>query len=178
MDRISRERPVILLDESPHQDTERLPSLPISLQVPVASPVSLEGSRNEEPLPSPTTQRRKLPRLGYLLLGLLCVGLGWIGVLVPGMPSTIFFIIALWAFQKSSPRLENWLLSNRIIGPTLRDWRESRSLRIRTKLVAITAIWVCIGASIFFLRSPWVIGLLVATALTLTCFLWSRKTKR
>lgn len=125
-----------------------------------------------------TPQHRPgLLRLGYLALGLLCVALGWIGVLVPGMPSTIFFIIALWAFQKSSPRLENWLLLNRLIGPTLRDWRENRSISRRTKIVAIVTIWACIGVSVYFVRSPWAIGVLLATALTLTWFLWSRKAK-
>lgn len=130
---------------------------------------------------SSTLQRpraaRGLSRGGYALLGLTCVGLGFVGIAIPGMPSTIFFIIALWAFQRSSERLERWLLSNRLVGRTLRDWHETRSLTLRTKIVAVTAIWLCIGVSIALTSSPVLWAILGVTAAALTFFLATRRTK-
>ena len=73
-----------------------------------------------------------------MILGFVCVGLGYVGVILPGVPSTIFFICALWAFKRSSPRFESWLLSHRVFGPTLQDWDEYRAIKLRTKIVAIS----------------------------------------
>jgi uncharacterized membrane protein YbaN (DUF454 family) len=83
----------------------------------------------------------------YFGLGVVCVGLGYLGAILPLMPSTVFFLIALWSFQKSSPKFEQWLLERPVIGPTLTDWRETRSIRPRTKVVAIASIWVTMAIS-------------------------------
>ncbi|MBX3120133.1 MAG: YbaN family protein [Fimbriimonadaceae bacterium] len=123
-------------------------------------------------------QRRTGVRRGlFLTSGILFVGLGTLGLFVPVMPSTIFFILALWAFKRSSERLENWLLQHRIVGPTLRDWDENKWIRRRTKVVAITMIWLCIGVSCYFVHKPFVYGILAITALSLTWYIASRLTK-
>ena len=122
-------------------------------------------------------QRRNPLRLGYVIFGLLCVALGFIGWVVPGMPGTVFFIIALWSFQKSSPRLEQWLLRHRIVGPMLRDWNEERSIRRSTKILAVAVIWICILVSMVVLRKVWVDVVLVACAIGVTWYLVTRKTK-
>lgn len=113
-----------------------------------------------------------------LCLGCLFVGLGTMGIWVPVMPSTIFFILALWAFKKSSPRMEAWLLRHPIVGPTLRDWDENGSVKPRTKVLAIGLIWLSIGASIAFLvinqRPVWVPIMLFGIAVALTIYLLTR----
>ena len=72
-----------------------------------------------------------------LTLGWICVGLGFIGIFVPGLPTTIFLIIALWAFTKSSKRLRNWLLNHKRFGPILRNWQEHRVVPIRAKILMV-----------------------------------------
>ncbi len=49
-------------------------------------------------------------RVAYGLLGLVSTALGVIGVWVPGLPTTVFILIAMWAFSKSSQRLHSWLM--------------------------------------------------------------------
>ncbi len=70
-------------------------------------------------------------------LGWLCVGLGMIGVVVPGMPTTIFLIVALWAFSRSSDRFHDWLYDHPRFGPPLRAWRAHRVIPLRAKLLAV-----------------------------------------
>lgn len=63
--------------------------------------------------------------------------LGVIGVFLPVLPTTPFIILAAACFARSSPRLEAWLLSHRIFGPLLRDWRERGAIPRRAKLAAL-----------------------------------------
>lgn len=114
-------------------------------------------------------------RYAYAGFGLACVGAGTIGIVVPGWPTTVFFILALWAFKRSSPRLETWLLNHRVIGSTLREWDEHRVVRPRTKVIAITTLWLMIAVSLLLLTSSWVKALLVAIAVCVTVYLATRK---
>lgn len=75
-------------------------------------------------------------RAAYLALGLLMLALGFIGIFVPVMPTTIFVIAAAWCFGRSSPRLEKWLLQHPQFGPPLRAWRESGAISRRAKVTA------------------------------------------
>ena len=83
----------------------------------------------------------------YASIGFVCIGLGYIGIIVPGMPSTVFFLISLWAFRKSSPRFERWLLTKSPAAPMLRQWSEDRSMTPRGKKVCLTMLWGCIALS-------------------------------
>ena len=48
-------------------------------------------------------------RAAYVAVGCVAVGLGTVGIVIPGWPTTVFFVVAAWAFSKSSPRLEAWV---------------------------------------------------------------------
>lgn len=128
------------------------------------------------PIQRGQTLARTLWRPLYLSGGVLFVAMGVIGIFVPVWPTTIFFIMALWAFKRSSPPLEAWLLNHRLFGQTLRDWEESRSMRTRAKVVSISAIWLCLAISCAMTQKPFVWAILGAVGLALTLYLWTRPT--
>ena len=78
-----------------------------------------------------------MKRTILISLGLLCVGLGFVGVFVPGIPTTIFLIIALWAFTKSSEKLRYWLLHHKRFGPILNNWQEYKVVPLRAKILMV-----------------------------------------
>ena len=78
-----------------------------------------------------------MKKIILLSIGWICVGLGFIGIFVPGLPTTIFLIIALWAFTKSSKKLRIWLLNHKKFGPFLRDWQEHRVVPLRAKILMV-----------------------------------------
>ncbi len=116
-------------------------------------------------------------RWAFFTIGLVSVSLGTIGMFLPVLPTTIFYIIGLWAFKRSSPRLEAWLLNHKVFGATLRDWDENKWMRRRTKILAISMVWLCISGSMFLVRKPTTKGILLAVAISLTVYLWTRRTK-
>lgn len=89
-------------------------------------------------------------RTAWTVLGLLAVGLGALGIVVPGLPTTVFFIVAAWCFSRSSPRLEQWVLNLPRIGPMVRDYRAGLGMPRRAKVIATSAIVVFVGLAVAF----------------------------
>ncbi len=79
--------------------------------------------------------------------GLLSVALGGIGIVVPGLPTTVFFIVAAACFSRSNQRFEQWVLNLPKIGRLVRDHRAGLGMPRRAKVVAVTMILVVSGAS-------------------------------
>ena len=79
-----------------------------------------------------------MKRLVLIILGWVCVSLGFVGIFVPGIPTTIFLIIALWAFTKTSKKLRNWLLHHKRFGPILSNWQEHKVVPRRAKILMVT----------------------------------------
>ena len=81
-------------------------------------------------------------RLAFVSLGLVCVGLGGLGLVVPGLPATVFFIAAAACFSRSHPRLERWVLGLPTVGPVVRDYRAGLGMPRRAKRWAVASIVV------------------------------------
>jgi uncharacterized membrane protein YbaN (DUF454 family) len=84
--------------------------------------------------------------------GSLALGLGLLGVVLPGLPTTPFVLLAAACYAKASPRLHAWLLNHRLLGPTLRDWEQHRSLTRRTKTVAVVSMTLMVSLSVWSFR--------------------------
>lgn len=91
--------------------------------------------RDDTPAPMPRAQRLALLGLGYL-----CLALAAIGAVLPLMPTTVFLIIAAWAFGRASPALRAKLLNNPRFGPALRAWQAHGTISRRAKRAALSAM--------------------------------------
>ena len=79
-------------------------------------------------------------RAALVALGTVCVALGVVGIFVPGLPTTVFLLLASYFFSRSSERLRGWLWGHRVLGPYLEMARDRRMPR-RAKIVSVTSIW-------------------------------------
>ena len=107
------------------------------------------------PQPQPTSgelHRSRLVRAMLWIAGSVSLLLGLIGVVLPGLPTTPFILLAAACYAKASPRLHQWLLNHRWFGPMLRDWESDRSLTRRTKTIAVVSMLVMVGFSIWTFR--------------------------
>jgi uncharacterized membrane protein YbaN (DUF454 family) len=72
------------------------------------------------------------------------VALGIAGVVVPGLPTTVFVLIASYCFSRSSPRFERWLRENRWLGPSLQRFATGGGLSRQAKRGALAAMWTAV----------------------------------
>ena len=86
----------------------------------------------------------------YIALGMTTLGIGILGIVTPGLPTTPFLLLTAFLFAKSSPRLHQRLLDHKITGPYIKRVRTGLSLRGR--LISITIMWgmVCFSAFAVF----------------------------
>jgi len=75
-------------------------------------------------------------RRAFIGFGWLNVVVGTIGIFVPGLPTTVFLIIAFWAFSKSSQRFQMWVWNHPRFGPSIRAWHEHKVIPVRAKVMA------------------------------------------
>jgi uncharacterized membrane protein YbaN (DUF454 family) len=95
-------------------------------------------------------------RAGLIGVGCVCVVLGVIGIIVPGMPTTVFVIAASYCFARSCPVLDQRLHASRWLGPPLRRFRDTGGMSVRAKATALVSMWIGIGVSCYWLaeRAP------------------------
>jgi uncharacterized membrane protein YbaN (DUF454 family) len=96
-------------------------------------------------------QGRKLVRTLWFVAGMICVVLGAIGIVLPLLPTTPFLLAAAACYYKSSERMHRWLLNNRWFGEYIRNYKEGKGLTKKTKITALTMLWVTIGFSSVFI---------------------------
>ena len=87
-------------------------------------------------------------RFLYVSSGLVCVGLGALGVVVPGLPTTPFLLLASWLFFRSSPRLQQWLLAS-WLGKYIRSYHRHGGMTWAQKAGAVGFMAAMILLSIF-----------------------------
>ena len=112
--------------------------------------------------PPPTPHASRAVRWLLWLAGSVSLALGLLGVLLPGLPTTPFVLLAAACYAKASPRLHRWLLNHRWMGPMLRDWERDRSLTRRSKTVALVSMAVMVSVSIWSFRGRLALQLVLA----------------
>lgn len=118
------------------------------------------SGRVEDPLPV----RSGVVRWAWFAVGWVAVGLGSLGVVVPGLPTTVFFIVAASCFARSSPRFERWVLGLPRVGPLVRDHRAGLGMPRRAKVWAIGMIVAFAGTSAVLSRGRPAVAVAIVVA--------------
>jgi uncharacterized protein len=75
-----------------------------------------------------------MKKILYNVLGFICLGLAYIGVVTPGIPFSIFIVIASWAFAKGNDRMHKWLYNHKLFGKFLTNWTNKRVFPFYAKI--------------------------------------------
>lgn len=117
-------------------------------------------------------QARRAIRWLWAIVGAIALALGFVGIVVPGMPTTVFWLIAAWCFSRSCPAIQRWIYNRPRVGPVIEDLLEHRKLTPANRRRAIGGIWFGIGLSaaiMLLTHAPhWAVGILLLTAVGVT----------
>ncbi len=119
--------------------------------------------------------RGRRSRIIFTCAGLLFTGLGFLGVFLPVLPATPFFLLAATSFARGNSRLHKWLLGLPRVGPAIRDYEDGLGIPRRTKILATALVAVTVGLTATLGLDHW--GLQLATVALGTyggIFLWKR----
>ncbi|SEE88701.1 MULTISPECIES: YbaN family protein [Pseudomonas] len=121
-----------------------------------------------------TRSSSKLARILFGLLAYISLAIGLIAIVVPGLPTTEFILLAAWAATKSSPRLSAWLENHRLFGPILGNWRNGKIVARRAKVSATVSMLLCAGLMWVTLDHGWPVYLAIAGMGLGNLWIWSR----
>lgn len=121
-------------------------------------------------LPAHRPANHWLTRVLLRLLAVTSLGLGIAGVFIPGLPTTVFILIAGWAAARSSPRLHTWLWQHKLFGPMLQNWSQGGLVSRKAKYSA--AAMMCLCAAVLWLTPTPTWVRLVATGCMAVVLAW------
>ena len=93
--------------------------------------------------------RPVISRAVWFSLGLMSMTVGLIGIPVPGLPTTPLMILAAACFAKSSQRFYDWIISNRLFGHHVKNYREGKGIPKKSKPVILATLWVFVLFAVF-----------------------------
>ena len=106
-------------------------------------------------------------RFVWVTIGLLALGLGTLGAILPLLPTTPFVLLAAFAFARSSERLHAWLLRHKVFGPLIKNWNDNGSISRKTKLISVISMIAVFALSVMLQLSTTVL-IVQALALSIT----------
>ena len=110
----------------------------------------------------------------WLVAGLVALGLGLVGAVLPLLPTVPFLLLAAFCFARSSARLHGWLVGHPRLGPPIRDWEERGAISRRAKLLASLSIAATFAVSVWLALAAWVLAVQGVTLAAVALFIWSR----
>lgn len=106
----------------------------------------------------------------WIFSGTLCVGLGVLGVFLPLLPATPFFLLAAYCYGRGSKKFYDWLINRSGFGSYIRNYQSGHGIPLKQKIMTIFFLWLMLGATIVFFVNAWWLKVLlgiVATGVTL-----------
>lgn len=115
----------------------------------------------------------------FFVLGWLCVGLGFVGVFLPLVPTTPFLLLALFLFARSSPRWRLTLMRHKLLGPYIRGYASKEGLSVQAKATTLAVLWGTMLVSVVFIAETWWLRvLLLGIAAGVSVHILLKKTRR
>ena len=113
----------------------------------------------------PVPEAKPFLRPVLIAFGWLCVALGLIGVVTPGLPTTVFLIMAAWAFSRSSRRFHAWLYGHKYLGLIVQNWDRHRAIPVKAKIMAVSMMTVSLLIIVLFVAETWVLPAIMLAVL-------------
>lgn len=122
-----------------------------------------------------TAMKNATKRVLYAVIGLIATFLAVLGVLLPGLPATVFILVALWAFSNSSEKLHKWMLHIPLLRPAIREahrFQREKTIDFRIKIVAQVFSWGSTALIILTTQNIWFSAFMILASLSCSTFMF------
>jgi hypothetical protein len=113
-------------------------------------------------------------RWAWWLLAYVSLGVGIVGIFVPGLPTVEFILLSAFAAARGSERLHRWLLAHPRFGPMIRDWQAHGAISRRAKWLSLAMMAVSAVAMFLAVPKPWMAFLGTGIMALVALWLWTR----
>ncbi len=121
---------------------------------------------------------RSVKRLLLILAGSISLVLGVIGIVLPVLPTTPFLLLAAFCYLRSSRRLYDWMLNNRVFGTYIYNYLTYRAVKKSVKVVTLALLWSALSVSIALVSNVYLRVFLAAVGVGVSIHVISLKTLR
>lgn len=118
-------------------------------------------------------------RIIYIISGSVFLILGAIGIFIPLLPTTPFWLLTCWFYLRSSDSLYNRAMRNRYFGSCVKGFMIEKAISLHSKILIITVMWLsALLTSVFFIKYVWICILLLIISIGVTWHILSFPTKK
>lgn len=127
---------------------------------------------NKSSISTKNTPYSSLMRVLFFILGCVFLIIGAVGIITPGLPTTVFVLLAAACWARSSKRFYQWLIQHHIFGKMIRDWENYRAIPRQAKFMAWGMMSIsCISSFYLLPSSKWWISCF-ASLICLATTIW------
>lgn len=113
----------------------------------------------------------------WVCIGLawVCLAIGTLGIIIPGLPTFDFYFLATIFAAKGSARLHRWIVQNRVIGPLLQQWKEHKTLPTKAKILSLLSMSLAAGLMLWKVPHPYFVGIAIIIMIAVQIWIWWKK---
>ena len=97
----------------------------------------------------------KIINIFWIVLGFICLGLGVIGIIMPILPTTPFFLVTVVCFAKGSERLKQWFMSISFHKKYIQSFYEKKGMTLKNKLIILSFASIMLAVAFYFSAKPY-----------------------
>lgn len=97
----------------------------------------------------------KIINIFWIVLGFICLGLGVIGIIMPILPTTPFFLVTVVCFARGSERLKRWFMSTSFHKKYIQSFYEKKGMTLKNKLIILSFASIMLVAAFYFSAKPY-----------------------
>ncbi|MCC8154766.1 MAG: YbaN family protein [Tannerellaceae bacterium] len=115
----------------------------------------------------------------YISLGSFFLVLGAIGIFVPLLPTTPFWLLTSWFYIRSSQKLYDRVMANKYFGSYMKAYLEDKSIPLRVKILSVGIMWTSMTlTAVFLIEMVWVKLILLFIAIGVSWHILSFPTRK
>jgi uncharacterized protein len=96
----------------------------------------------------------KIKKAFWFVLGILCLGIAYLGVILPGIPWSTPILGAAFCFSKSSEKFHNWIMNHKTFGPFITEWQTYKVYPQKAKYIMMAVMSTSLAVMYFGTGNP------------------------